>query len=105
MNLAVLAPVPASRRRDEAGLCGPSCGGGARGESGHVGGAGVNQEARNLYQQLGFRQTATRARYYVNPEEDAVLMDMAPLEVSALCGPAGRPSREAGNTTVIHERM
>ena len=45
-----------------------------------------NQEARALYERLGFRQTATRARYYVNPEEDAVLMDMAPLEVSALCG-------------------
>ncbi len=48
-----------------------------------------NQEARSLYDRLGFRQTATRARYYVNPEEDAVLMEMAPLQVSALCGQPG----------------
>jgi len=45
-----------------------------------------NQEARALYERLGFRQTATRTRYYVKPEEDAVLMELAPLEVSALCG-------------------
>ncbi len=45
-----------------------------------------NQEARGLYEKLGFRQTATRARYYVKPDEDAVLMELAPLEVSALCG-------------------
>ncbi|MBS0170061.1 MAG: ribosomal protein S18-alanine N-acetyltransferase [Nitrospira sp.] len=45
-----------------------------------------NLEARSLYERLGFCQTATRARYYVNPEEDAVLMELAPLEVSALCG-------------------
>lgn len=44
-----------------------------------------NQEALSLYRQLGFRQTATRARYYVNPDEDAVLMEMAPLQLSALC--------------------
>lgn len=45
-----------------------------------------NQEARALYHRLGFRQTATRTRYYVNPDEDAVLMEMAPLQVGPLCG-------------------
>jgi ribosomal-protein-alanine N-acetyltransferase len=48
-----------------------------------------NQEAQTLYHRLGFRQTARRARYYVNPEEDAVLMEMAPLEVSVLCRQPG----------------
>jgi ribosomal-protein-alanine N-acetyltransferase len=106
MNLAVLAPF---RRRGVATklVCAALRAGVERGASrAMLEVRASNQEARNLYQQLGFRQTATRARYYVNPEEDAVLMDMAPLEVSALCGPAGEaPLREAGNTTVIHERM
>lgn len=48
-----------------------------------------NHEAQTLYHRLGFRQTATRARYYVNPEEDAVLMEMAPLQVSVLCRQPG----------------
>jgi ribosomal-protein-alanine N-acetyltransferase len=48
-----------------------------------------NQDAVTLYHRLGFRQTAMRARYYVNPDEDAVLMEMVPLEVSALCEQAG----------------
>lgn len=48
-----------------------------------------NQEALTLYHRLGFRQTATRMRYYVNPDEDAVLMEMAPLQVSALCVQSG----------------
>ncbi len=48
-----------------------------------------NHEALTLYHRLGFRQTATRARYYVNPDEDAVLMEMAPLQVNVLCEPPG----------------
>lgn len=44
-----------------------------------------NQEALTLYHRLGFRQTATRTRYYVNPDEDAVLMEMAPLQLGPLC--------------------
>lgn len=48
-----------------------------------------NHEAQTLYHRLGFRQTARRARYYVNPEEDAVLMEMAPLQVSVLCRQPG----------------
>ncbi|MBX3238246.1 MAG: ribosomal protein S18-alanine N-acetyltransferase [Nitrospiraceae bacterium] len=48
-----------------------------------------NHEAQALYHRLGFRQTAKRVRYYVNPEEDAVLMEMAPLQVSVLCRQSG----------------
>lgn len=48
-----------------------------------------NQEAQTLYHRLGFRQTARRARYYVSPEEDAVLMEMTPLQVSDVCRQSG----------------
>ena len=34
-----------------------------------------NETARKLYEQEGFQQVAVRARYYVNPVEDAVLME------------------------------
>jgi len=33
-----------------------------------------NHAARRLYEGLGFRQVAVRARYYTDPIEDAVLM-------------------------------
>ncbi len=33
-----------------------------------------NDAARRLYEGLGFRQVAVRARYYTDPIEDAVLM-------------------------------
>lgn len=48
-----------------------------------------NHEAQTLYRRLGFRQTAKRARYYNHPEEDAVLMEMAPLQVSEMCQQSG----------------
>lgn len=35
-----------------------------------------NAAARHLYERLGFRQIALRAKYYANPTEDAVLMEM-----------------------------
>jgi ribosomal-protein-alanine N-acetyltransferase len=35
-----------------------------------------NQAARGLYERLGFRQTGVRRRYYVDPTEDAVLMEL-----------------------------
>ena len=38
-----------------------------------------NLAARGLYEQMGFRQTAMRAKYYSNPTEDAILMEMSPL--------------------------
>jgi ribosomal-protein-alanine N-acetyltransferase len=47
-----------------------------------------NQEALTLYDRLGFRQTATRTRYYTQPDEDAVLMEMLPLQLGIPCEPA-----------------
>lgn len=38
-----------------------------------------NEGARALYEGLGFRPTTIRPRYYSNPEEDAVLMEMHPI--------------------------
>ena len=40
-----------------------------------------NLAARGLYEQMGFRQTAVRTKYYANPIEDAILMEMNPLEI------------------------
>jgi len=41
-----------------------------------------NLAARGLYEQMGFRQTATRTRYYTDPTEDAILMEMNPLVIA-----------------------
>jgi len=41
-----------------------------------------NLAARGLYEQMGFRQTAVRTKYYTNPTEDAILMEMNPLVVA-----------------------
>lgn len=38
-----------------------------------------NQAAQALYQTFGFRQTAVRPKYYNNPVEDAVLMELDPI--------------------------
>jgi [ribosomal protein S18]-alanine N-acetyltransferase len=38
-----------------------------------------NAAALQLYEQTGFRRTAVREKYYTNPVEDAVLMEMNPL--------------------------
>lgn len=35
-----------------------------------------NEAAQELYKRMGFQQVAVRARYYTNPVEDAVLMEM-----------------------------
>jgi ribosomal-protein-alanine N-acetyltransferase len=84
MNLAVLAPFR-RRRCGESNSCVRRLRAGVRawGESGDVGSAGVESGGPlTLYERLGFRQTArSRARYYVKPDEDAVLMELAPLEV------------------------
>ena len=45
-----------------------------------------NHAARTLYSNMGFRHVSTRAQYYSNPVEDAVLMEMEPLAV-----PRGTP--------------
>lgn len=37
-----------------------------------------NLAALNLYEQAGFFRTAVRKRYYTNPVEDAVLMELDP---------------------------
>ena len=59
-----------------------------------------NQEALALYRGLGFRETARRIRYYTNPDEDAVLMDMVPLRLGPACEPpVGRP-HEPGNKSM-----
>ncbi|MFO0730686.1 MAG: ribosomal protein S18-alanine N-acetyltransferase [Nitrospiraceae bacterium] len=59
-----------------------------------------NQEAQALYRKVGFRQTSTRVRYYVSPEEDAVLMDLIPLRLDAPCL-AGQGSHTAPGSTVV----
>ncbi|HKW85860.1 MAG TPA: ribosomal protein S18-alanine N-acetyltransferase [Nitrospiraceae bacterium] len=41
-----------------------------------------NLAACGLYEQMGFRQTAVRTKYYTNPTEDAILMEMNPLVVA-----------------------
>jgi ribosomal-protein-alanine N-acetyltransferase len=40
-----------------------------------------NRAAQSLYQGFGFSQTAIRPKYYVNPQEDAVLMELDPIVV------------------------
>lgn len=85
MNLAVLAPF---RRQGVARrlVCAALRAGLERGASrAMLEVRASNQEALTLYDRLGFRQTATRTRYYVNPDEDAVLMEMAPLQLGPLC--------------------
>ena len=41
-----------------------------------------NDPARSLYTRIGFLQISRRPRYYTNPIEDAVLMEMNPLVIS-----------------------
>jgi len=40
-----------------------------------------NQAAQRLYERFGFSQTAVRSKYYANPVEDAVLMELDPIAV------------------------
>lgn len=40
-----------------------------------------NEAAQGLYRKLGFVPISTRRQYYVNPTEDAVIMELAPLRV------------------------
>ena len=42
-----------------------------------------NNPARSLYTRLGFVQIGCRPRYYTNPIEDALLMEMHPLMISS----------------------
>jgi [ribosomal protein S18]-alanine N-acetyltransferase len=43
-----------------------------------------NQAAQRLYEGFGFSQTAVRPKYYANPVEDAVLMELDPIAVKAV---------------------
>jgi len=43
-----------------------------------------NNPARSLYTRLGFVQIGCRPRYYTNPIEDALLMEMHPLMISSV---------------------
>jgi ribosomal-protein-alanine N-acetyltransferase len=40
-----------------------------------------NEAAQRLYKGFGFSQTAVRPKYYANPVEDAVLMELDPIAV------------------------
>lgn len=40
-----------------------------------------NESARSLYLLMGFTEIGRRPRYYSNPDEDAVLMEMDPLAI------------------------
>lgn len=48
-----------------------------------------NTAAQTLYRSLGFRDVSVRPKYYTNPLEDAVLMELEPITLSsASCSPA-----------------
>ena len=49
-----------------------------------------NRAAQTLYQGFGFQQTAVRPKYYHNPVEDAVLMELDPIVVKSRPGSAVR---------------
>ena len=49
-----------------------------------------NQAAQRLYEGFGFSQTAIRPKYYANPEEDAVLMELDPIVVRLSGSPVCR---------------
>jgi ribosomal-protein-alanine N-acetyltransferase len=40
-----------------------------------------NRAAQALYEGFGFRQVAVRSKYYSNPVEDAVLMELNPINI------------------------
>jgi ribosomal-protein-alanine N-acetyltransferase len=58
-----------------------------------------NEAAQRLYKGFGFCQTAIRPKYYANPVEDAVLMELDPIAVK----PAGLPvCRDEGGHQPLH---
>ena len=50
-----------------------------------------NHAAQALYRSLGFRDVATRPKYYTNPIEDALLMELNPI-----VSEPGRLTQEVG---------
>ena len=57
-----------------------------------------NQAAHGLYRSLGFRGETTRPAYYMDPLEDALLMELDPivLESGRLIGEVGRGGERIG---------
>ena len=51
-----------------------------------------NRAAQALYQGFGFSQTAVRPKYYTNPVEDAVLMELDPIVVGDAGSTGGHTS-------------
>ena len=51
-----------------------------------------NEPAQSLYHSLGFVEFSRRLRYYSNPDEDAVLMELDPL--------VSRTSVQSNNTLI-----
>lgn len=51
-----------------------------------------NRAAQALYQGFGFSQTAVRPKYYTNPVEDAVLMELGPIVVGDAGSTGGHTS-------------
>ena len=51
-----------------------------------------NRAAQALYQGFGFSQTAVRPKYYTNPVEDAVLMELDPIVVGGAGSTGGHTS-------------
>lgn len=60
-----------------------------------------NQAAHSLYRQLGFKEVSTRRRYYANPVEDAVLMELEPLVLNPVSLP-GRVPDVGGGSVPAH---
>jgi len=56
-----------------------------------------NQAAQTLYRQLGFKEFSTRRRYYANPVEDAVLMELDPLVLNPASSANGAPDVGRGS--------
>jgi ribosomal-protein-alanine N-acetyltransferase len=52
-----------------------------------------NRAAQRLYEGFGFTRTAVRPKYYTNPDEDAVLMELDPIVLkgagSSMCHDQG----------------
>lgn len=52
-----------------------------------------NRAAQRLYEGFGFTRTAVRPKYYTNPDEDAVLMELDPIVLkgagSSMCHEQG----------------
>lgn len=46
----------------------------------------ANEPAQALYRRLGFQRVGVRPKYYTNPLEDAVLMELEPIQSESAAG-------------------